>query len=64
MDTDFESVHGIVRSTKDYDAWLLAMEPAFSHDLKQKLKVMAGDSGDFLRATFYRWSQRFPALRT
>src|SRR5262249_8838883 len=29
---------------------------------KQKLKVMAGEPGDFLRATFYRWSERFPQV--
>jgi len=60
MNAELEPEPGIVRSTKHYDSWLLALEPAFAHDLKQKFKVMAGDSGDFLRATFYRWSQRFP----
>lgn len=60
MDADQKSEPGIVRSTNHYDSWLLALEPAFEHDLKQKLKVMAGMPGDFLRATFYRWSERFP----
>jgi hypothetical protein len=60
MDADLKPMPGIVRSTDHYDSWLLALEPAFSHDLKQKLKVMAGQPGDFLRATFYRWSERFP----
>jgi hypothetical protein len=60
MDADLKSTPGIVRSTDHYDSWLLALEPAFAHDLKQKLKVMAGQPGDFLRATFYRWSERFP----
>jgi uncharacterized protein DUF2252 len=59
MAADLESEPGIVRSTHRYDSWLLALEPAFAHDLKQKLKVMAGEPGDFLRATFYRWSERF-----
>ena len=60
MDADLNSGPGIVRSTDHYDSWLLALEPAFKHDLKQKLKIMAGEPGDFLRATFYRWSERFP----
>src|SRR5690348_9406219 len=52
MNADLKSMPGIVRSTDHYDSWLLALEPAFAHDLKQKLKVMAGQPGDFLRATF------------
>ena len=60
MNADFNSGRGIVRSTDHYDSWLLALEPAFAHDLKQKFKVMAGRPGDFLRATFYRWSERLP----
>jgi hypothetical protein len=60
MDANLKSEPGIARSTDRYDSWLLALEPAFAHDLKQKLKVMAGEPGDFLRATFYRWSERFP----
>jgi hypothetical protein len=60
MDADQKSEPGIVRSTDHYDSWLTALKPAFEHDLKQKFKVMAGKPGDFLRATFYRWSERFP----
>ena len=62
MDADQKSDPGIFRSTDHYDSWLLALKPAFEHDLKQKLKVMAGNPGDFLRATFYRWSERFPTV--
>jgi hypothetical protein len=62
MDADLKSKPGIVDSTDHYDSWLLALEPAFAHDLKQKLKVMAGEPGDFLRATFYRWSERLPGV--
>jgi hypothetical protein len=53
---------GIVRRTKKYDRWLLALEPAFADDLKKKLEVMDGSTGDFLRATFYRWAQRFQVV--
>ncbi len=60
MDADLKSEPGIARSTDHYDSWLLALEPAFAHDLKRKFKEMAGEPGDFLRATFYRWSERFP----
>ena len=60
MDANLKSDPGIARSTDHYDSWLLALEPTFAHDLKQKLKIMAGEPGDFLRATFYRWSERFP----
>ena len=47
MDADLKSKPGIVHSTDHYDSWLLALEPAFAHDLKQKLKVMAGEPGGF-----------------
>jgi len=40
IDADLNSMPGIVRSTDHYDSWLLALEPTFAHDLKQKLKVM------------------------
>jgi Uncharacterized protein conserved in bacteria (DUF2252) len=62
MNVGLKSKPGIVSSTQNYDSWLLALEPAFAHDLKQKFEVMAGDPGDFLRATFYRWSERFVDL--
>ncbi len=65
MDADLKPEPGIVRTTHHYDSWLCALKPAFDHDLKHKHKVMAGkvtddEPGDFLRATFYRWSERFP----
>lgn len=62
MDADLKSKPEIVHSTDHYDSWLLALEPAFARDLKQKLTVMAGEPGDFLRATFYRWSERLPGV--
>jgi hypothetical protein len=62
MDADLKSMPGIVRRTDRYDSCLLTLKPAFTHDLKQKLKVMADGPGNFLRATFYRWSERFPGV--
>jgi uncharacterized protein (DUF2252 family) len=49
---------GLPTARDRYDSWLLALEPVFAHDLKQKFKEMAGEPVDVLRATFYRWSER------
>jgi Uncharacterized protein conserved in bacteria (DUF2252) len=58
------SIHhpDIVASTKAYDHWLVSLEPSFAHDLARKTTWMDTSTSDFLRATFYRWSERFPVI--
>jgi len=52
----------IVRATHDYEAWLASEVRVVRADLQAKHKLMAEDSFSFLRATFYRWAELFPAL--
>jgi uncharacterized protein (DUF2252 family) len=54
--------HSIVRATRDYETWLASQLRFVRADLRAKHKLMAEDGFSFLRATFYRWAQLFPAL--
>jgi uncharacterized protein (DUF2252 family) len=56
------SAHNIGRATRDYEAWLTGQVRVVKADLQAKHKLMAEDGFSFLRATFYRWAQLFPAL--
>ncbi|MFA5897546.1 MAG: hypothetical protein WC829_00395 [Hyphomicrobium sp.] len=56
MDTD------IVRSTRAYETWLASQARVVSADLRLKHLRMAENPSEFLRATFYRWLQRWSAL--
>ena len=56
------SAHTIVRVTRDYEARLASQVRVVRTDLRAKHKLMAEDGFSFLRATFYRWAQLFPAL--
>jgi uncharacterized protein (DUF2252 family) len=56
------SEHSIARSTRDYEAWLASQVRVVKADLQAKHKLMAEDGFSFLRATFYRWAELFPAL--
>src|SRR5438094_9115558 len=56
------SAHSIVRATRDYEAWLVSQVRVVRPGLQAKHKLMAEDGFSFLRATFYRWAQLFPAL--
>jgi uncharacterized protein (DUF2252 family) len=56
------SSHSIIRATRDYEAWLASEVQVVKADLQAKHKLMAEDGFSFLRATFYRWAQLFPAL--
>jgi hypothetical protein len=51
----------IHESTKQYEAWLRIQIPLLRKDLNSKHKEMRHDVFSFLRATFYRWAQSFPA---
>lgn len=56
------SEHSIVKATRDYEAWLASQVQIVRADLRAKHKLMAEDGFSFLRATFYRWTELFPAL--
>jgi uncharacterized protein (DUF2252 family) len=53
----------IHQATEEYEAWLRAYLPAvIEEDLEFKHQEMATSVFPFLRATFYRWAQRWPKL--
>ena len=51
----------IIQATRDYEAWLGARLTLIPADLKLKHQHMAEGVFPFLRATFYRWVQAWPA---
>jgi hypothetical protein len=51
----------IVAATQKYEAWLGERIPLIRADLEQKHALMADAPFPFLRATFYRWAQTWPA---
>jgi len=54
----------VVSATREYETWMKRLLPAHGETQSQHLKVkhgaMATDAFQFLRATFYRWMQRWP----
>jgi hypothetical protein len=52
----------IQQATRQYEAWLAGHVRPIKSDLDAKHELMAQDAFSFLRATFYRWMQLFPAL--
>jgi len=50
----------IVTSTRAYETWVAGQLPLITRDLAFKHERMAEDPFSFLRATFYRWAQRYP----
>ncbi len=52
----------IQTATKQYEAWLGQHIPLIETDLETKHAAMAQDVFPFLRATFYRWVQRWPEV--
>lgn len=52
----------IVEATAEYEAWLSGEVAVIGEDLEVKHRVMAESVFGFLRATFYRWSQRWPRV--
>jgi uncharacterized protein (DUF2252 family) len=52
----------IQQASKQYETWLAGHLRMVTSDLNAKHKLMAQDAFSFLRATFYRWMQLFPAL--
>jgi|RhiMetdeSRZDD1v2_1073273.scaffolds.fasta_scaffold10080_6 hypothetical protein len=59
MDSRPPSVH---QATSSYEAWLGRWLPLVNDDLSEKHKRMGEDRFEFLRATFYRWAQRWPVV--
>jgi hypothetical protein len=51
----------IIDATKDYEAWAKARIAIVPRDLRLKHRLMAERPFPFLRATFYRWMQLWPA---
>src|SRR5438094_910682 len=49
----------IKRATKLYEQWLGQQLAIVKRDLAQKHRNMASDPFIFLRATYYRWAQRW-----
>ncbi len=52
----------IRQATRQYEGWLAGHLRVVKKDLAAKHELMAQDVFSFLRATFYRWMQLFPAL--
>src|SRR5208337_3712737 len=52
----------IQQATRQYETWLAGHVRLIKSDLDAKHELMAQDAFSFLRATFYRWMQLFPAL--
>ncbi len=51
----------IIEATKSYEAWLARLIPLIKVDLQFKHQEMRRDLFCFLRATYYRWAQIWPA---
>ena len=52
----------IQTATQKYEARLAQQVPLIQEDLELKHTLMAQDAFSFLRATFYRWVQRWPEV--
>ena len=52
----------IVKATRAYETWLSSQTRVVSADLQLKHVKMAESPFVFLRGTFYRWMQQWPAL--
>src|SRR3989449_913988 len=53
---------GIVEATARYEAWLAERVPLVKADLAHKHRAMSAGIFPFLRATFYRWADRWRAI--
>ena len=52
----------IHEATCGYENWLATKTPLIERDLKRKRREMKKHAYPFLRATFYRWAQRWPQI--
>jgi Uncharacterized protein conserved in bacteria (DUF2252) len=53
-------MEGIVRATRQYENWMARYATLVEADIRRKHDAMADDAFAFLRATYYRWLQRWP----
>ena len=51
----------ILQATERYEGWLASKTPLIERDLRWKHREMRKHAFAFLRATFYRWAQQWPA---
>src|SRR5262249_47812045 len=56
------TVRGIVKSTDSYEEWMRLRTDISEKLLKQKHRKMSEGVFPFLRATFYRWVEQWPAV--
>jgi hypothetical protein len=49
-------------ATQSYESWVAAQTPLIAADIQTKHTQMAAGVFPFLRATFYRWMQRWPEV--
>ena len=49
----------IVKATAKYEKWLAEQIPVIADDLEFKHEQMRSGEFPFMRATYYRWVQRF-----
>jgi len=52
----------IVRATQSYETWMARYTNVVGDDVERKHAIMRKDPFRFLRATFYRWVQRWPEV--
>lgn len=52
----------IAESTKEYERWMSERIKVVPEDLAKKHSDMASDPFKFMRATYYRWAERFPQI--
>ena len=55
-------MRSILKSTKAYEAWMRERTDVSGKLLDKKHRKMSGDAFPFLRATFYRWVEQWPAV--
>jgi uncharacterized protein DUF2252 len=52
----------IIKANQKYEAWLHGRIPLLQEDLNHKHELMRAAPFPFLRATFFRWAQTWPAV--
>lgn len=58
---EYGGLRSIVKATKKYEAWMDDHIDVVRKDLASKHAEMASDPFKFLRGTYYRWAETFPA---
>src|SRR5688572_12503489 len=55
-------MRSIVKSTRDFEAWMRKRTDVSGRLLKKKHRKMSEKAFPFLRATFYRWVEQWPEV--